>query len=831
MSGLLATSVSGLIAAQRSLETIQHNISNVNTEGYSRQRVELATKPAFLSGEGYLGQGVNITNVTRSYDQFISKQLTISTSAFGDVDRYHQLATRIDNIMADPTTGMAPAMKRFFNSVNELADNSSSIPSRQVMLSEAQVLTQNFNTMNNRFEEIRSQNNNDIDSMVNDINSLAKSIADLNVKIIVDLGQSQGKKQPNDLLDQQDQLISKLAEFVNVSVIKQQNGSSSVFIGSGQSLVLQGGAAEFSTRQSEFDPNHLEVGLKSANGGFMDVTQQITGGSLAGSLRFQNEVLDPAQQQLGRVAVGLALNSNVVHQSGYDLNGVKGQPLFNFAGVEVPVIQSLSNTGNAVVTANFQTTNALAGSTLDYSDFRLEYVAAGGGVDYTLTRIRDNQLINLTATTVGGVSTLSVAATQPPGFNPATFDLSTTISPGTFSTAFSGGTAAVPQEETIGVFSPAVSGGADSFVMDIDGIPFYSKAGSVGATVTKGDLDAALTAFLAIPANAAAYVKVSGSFATDDLRLRKLDGTAIVPNITSNFTATPGAFAANTVNIAGSAAIPPDPGNFTLSVDGLQIYDEAPKPGGTVTAAELDGALNAFLSTGLGAGIYSKTGSFVTGDLVLSKAGMVSNMTLTSNFAATGTPPGTPGAFSGSLTGVTALPGGIEMKVDLSGGASISVGDKFVARPTYSAAQKIGLNIDDPRKLAAATNVEVDPITNLPVFPASIIKGPMPGDNRNALILANLENKLSMLGGRGTFNDTYGQIISGVGTLTRSAELATTAQETLLNQAKGNRENLAGVNLDEEAANLIRFQQAYQASAQSISVVKSLFDTLIGAVR
>ena len=91
MSGLLSTSLSGLMAAQRSLETVQHNISNVNTEGYSRQRVEQGTRPARYTGDGYVGQGVHVTNITRSYDQFINKQLNSSLSAFGDADRYRQL--------------------------------------------------------------------------------------------------------------------------------------------------------------------------------------------------------------------------------------------------------------------------------------------------------------------------------------------------------------------------------------------------------------------------------------------------------------------------------------------------------------------------------------------------------------------------------------------------------------------------------------------------------------------------------------------------------------------------------------------------------------------
>jgi flagellar hook-associated protein 1 FlgK len=660
-----------------------------------------------LTGDGYVGQGVNVTNIARSYDQFITKQLNSSLSAFGDVDTYQRLATRIDNLMADPNTGIAPVMNNFFNAVNEVANDPTSIPSRQVLLSNANNLSQSLNTMNSQFESIRTQNNNDMGARVNDINSLARSIADINVQIAAGMGKTQGLKQPNDLLDKQDALVSKLAEIVNVSVVHQTDGTSSVFIGNGQALVLKNGASEFTAFQSQLDPSKMAIGINTATG-MMDITTQISGGSLGGALRFRDEVLDPAQQQLGRVAAGLAMNINALHKSGYDMSGNSGVDLFSGIAA-VPVFSNPQNNGSAVVTANFQDVNIhpLAAANLDYSDFNLKYVNAGGGVDYTLTRIRDNQVINLTATDTvppTGVYSLSFAATQPANFDRSTYSMASTVSPG--------------------IFTQAVSDGVTGpFTLTVDGLQILNKpAGVVGDKVTKGDLDTALTAFLA---------------------------------------------------------------------------------------------------TGPGAG-YSKTGSFSNNDLVLSKLdGTAISLAIGSNFS-------TPGSFSGQINGLASSPAGIDIKVDLTAGKTISVGDELLIRPTYAAAQKIGVNITDPGKIAAATNVEIDPVTKLPV---SIIKGPMPSDNRNALKLADLQNSLGMVGGKATFNDAYGQIVSGVGTLTQSAQLSSSAQQTLLNQSKGAREGLAGVNLDEEAANLIKFQQAYQASAQSIAVVKSLFDTFISAVR
>ncbi|MFU8787602.1 MAG: flagellar hook-associated protein FlgK [Methylobacter sp.] len=567
MSNLLLTSLTGLKAAQRSLETVQHNISNVNTEGYSRQRVEQRTMPAILTRGGYIGQGVNVTDVTRSYDQFVNKQLSSSLSAFGEADRYHRMSAQVDNIMADPSTGISPVMNRFFNAINEVADDPSSVPARQVMLSEAEILTQSFNTMSGRFENLRTQNNNDIIGMVKDINSYATAIADLNLQISQSLGNAQGIKQPNDLLDQQDALIAKLSEIVNVTVLPQQNGMSSLFIGNGQALVQDGSTSTFTTMQSKFDLNRLEIGLETKTG-VMEITSQLSGGSLVGSLRFRDEVLEPAQQKLGRVAVGLALEVNALHEQGFDLNGDAGEAFFSFAG-GIPVVESPLNGGNASVTVEFKTPSA-AGE-LDFSDYRLEFV----GPDYTLMRMRDKQVINLTAT-----------------------------------------------------------------------------------------------------------------------------------------------------------------------------------------------------ETGVGTNIFT-------------------------------------------LSSVSGLPG-IDITVDQNMGAALG-GDQFLIRPTYTAAEKMGVNIDDPRKIAAAT-------TGTPAAPA-------PGDNRNALQLAELANQLIMVGGKASFNDAYNEVVADVGTLTRASKLRTSAQETLLNQAKGTRESLAGVNLDEEAANLIKFQQAYQASAQAISVARSLFDTLISAVR
>jgi flagellar hook-associated protein 1 FlgK len=135
----------------------------------------------------------------------------------------------------------------------------------------------------------------------------------------------------------------------------------------------------------------------------------------------------------------------------------------------------------------------------------------------------------------------------------------------------------------------------------------------------------------------------------------------------------------------------------------------------------------------------------------------------------------------------------------------------FIIRPTYQAAKNINAVITDPKEIAAST-------------------GGADGDNTNALALAGLENQSTLVDNK-TFSQSYQHMVAQVGTSANSASVSLSAQKALNNQAIEARANFAGVNLDEEAANLIKFQNAYQASSQVVAISRSLFDSLLGAVK
>ena len=548
--GLLGSALSGLTAFQRSLDTTSNNIANVNTEGYSRQRVELATTPEQFTPAGYVGTGVNAVNVTRSYDQFLTGQVRASTAAFSEVDNYHALASEIDNLLADEATGLSTSMKSFFNAVNDLSNDPGSIPIRKILLGETDAMASHFNTIANRLGEIEQQVNTHLQDGVDDLNDYAKALATLNLQIVDSVGRARGQQLPNQLLDQRDELLRKVAEQIDVSVIDQADGSVSVFIGQGQPLVIGGNASILSIAGHASDPNTLEI---LANG--VNITKQISGGALNGNLRFRDEVLYPSQRQLGLLAMGVATEFNAIHQQGYDLDGVQGLALFDLGSPEVQVLSNARDQ-SLVAQATFQapTSSAALGTS-----YRIEVTSSG----FSLTNLENN----------------------------------TTN-------------------------------------------PYASLA----------DLQAATPDF-----------------------------------------------------------------GFTIDF-----------PVGTLT-----------------------------------------------------------------------------------------IGDRFEISPSIHAARTLRRNSDviNPRQIAAA---QASGLT---------------GDNRNALLLADLENQTLMQNGKASFTQVYGQLVAEVGGMTNTALVSRSAQEVLLTQATTEKGNVSGVNLDEEAANLIKFQNSYQAAAQAVSVARSLFDTLIGAVR
>lgn len=402
---ILGISVSALNAAQVGLATTEHNIANANTPGFNRQTVELAVRPAQFTGSGFIGQGVDAVTVKRAYNEFLGRQVLQEQGLASQLNTYYTQIKQIDNMVADPNAGLSPAIQEFFSAVNNVSNNPESVPARQSMISGANFLTSRFQSLNQRLTDLNSSVNSQIGYSVTQINSYAKQISTLNQNIVI--AQSGNGQQPNDLLDQRDQLLTQLNKEIKATVVKQSDGSFSVFIGNGQPLVVGSQTFSLTTQTSAADPTKLDVAYVNYNGSTSAIqTSSLQGGNLGGLIAFRDEALANTQNALGRVAMAVAGTFNEQHKLGQDLSGALGGNFF--AQPSPQVTSNTNNTGTAVVTASVATGadyTALTGS-----DYLLRF---NGGTSYTLTRLSDNLVTNyaagLPATPVDGL-TLSTTA-------------------------------------------------------------------------------------------------------------------------------------------------------------------------------------------------------------------------------------------------------------------------------------------------------------------------------------------------------------------------------------------------------------------------------------
>ncbi|MGD8976887.1 MAG: flagellar hook-associated protein FlgK [Gammaproteobacteria bacterium] len=350
MSLLLNNAISGLLTAQRGMDTTSHNIANVNTEGYSRQRVDQAARVPQFRGSSYVGTGVDVTDVRRIYDQFLTDQLRGATAAEQELTVFRDLSRRVDSILSDEAAGLSQGLSEFFETVESLTADPASLPIRYAVLGQGQALADRFGVLDAQLGALENDVNLRIQGSVSEINGLAGAIARVNDQISRSPGQP-----PSDLLDQRDALLSELAGQIDVSVIAQPDGALNIFVGSGQALVAANRSFDLAVVRDEFDPTRLQVA--QGDSGFA-ISGTLSGGALGGALEFRRAVLDPARQELGRIATGLAESFNAVHRGGMDLASNAGEDFFKVPPVEV--LPSGRNLGNGAVVLGIADFSALA---------------------------------------------------------------------------------------------------------------------------------------------------------------------------------------------------------------------------------------------------------------------------------------------------------------------------------------------------------------------------------------------------------------------------------------------------------------------------------------
>ncbi len=347
---------SGLFAAQRALDVTGHNVSNVHTRGYTRQRVnQSAYNPMNIpGGQGQLGLGVQMHFISQIRDEMLDIKYRQEVNTLGEWEEKYNSLSQIESILNEPTeTGIRKIMDNFFNGINELQKDPSNPTNRSVFLQKAIGLARNFNDMYSRFEKIISDANEEVEASVRSINSMATQIAKLNKQILeAELDGSRA----NDLRDARNVLIDDLSKLVDLEVkyIPIQDGKSSTLMISIQGTPLV----------NNLDTNRLLLETNKDHPMFIDGNNTLPAGArkdlanikvsnikwstsstlnqskLGGSIGSQLEQRDGFKDEtkgapyylrfLSEFANSIAQELNAIHKNGYALNGTvqSGEPLF-----------------------------------------------------------------------------------------------------------------------------------------------------------------------------------------------------------------------------------------------------------------------------------------------------------------------------------------------------------------------------------------------------------------------------------------------------------------------------------------------------------------------
>ena len=387
--GIMNVGVGALKANQIALQTVGNNIANVNTPGYSRQSAVLQTVQGQASGGGFIGKGVDVQTIVRSYDNFLTKQSALANSnASADSAKYDYL-NRLQEIFQTGENGLGATVGNFFNSFADVALAPTDATARTVVMTKAAQMTQQFNFNATSLNDLKLGA---VDQLSNDaatVSEMFAQIASANEQIASALS---GGQVPNDLLDLRDQLIFNVNKYIQTSQVASDNGGINLFISNSQPVVLGSAYATLDVDYDEYNNTNKSKLTYSFGGSDASELNEIYlgGGEMYGLLKFQNNDLIDATNLLGRMALAISTKMNEQQALGVDLNGDAGEDIFSLPTIP-DALASSNNQGTADIAVTVQTTPSGAPS-FKATDYVIEY----NGTNWIATRSVDGTTATLT---------------------------------------------------------------------------------------------------------------------------------------------------------------------------------------------------------------------------------------------------------------------------------------------------------------------------------------------------------------------------------------------------------------------------------------------------
>ncbi len=822
MSDLLAIGSSGITAYQRALATVSNNIANISTDGYSRQNVSLAAGTPQRMGGEYLGTGTVLDGIRRQYDAFAQSNLRNSNSALKGQEPMVSYVNRVIDIMGDVSIGLSSALNQFFSSARDLATDPASTIRRSTFLRDADGLAARFRQLDAQYELLGNETSQAIQNDVGKLNSLTQQLAKINQQFTRHF---RTDDQPPELVDQRDRLLTELSSLTGIKTRFESNGSVVVSLGDtvNQGVLVNGGTSH-------------EVAIVETDGRLSFVTDpygdtkalpNILSGTIGGVLAFREHVLGPATSSLDGLASTLAHEANSVHRSGIDLQGRLGLDLFE--------VKASSRGAASGLTLLISDNNRVAAA----GQFRI--------VDNELNSSNAESRISYGAPSYGGATTLYKSLSQ--GLQPQIASESVVLSTGRAGALLNASPVAALGVAPVGMSDlvlslPDVQAGQTLQVLTRDGrqllgtplsddqrVQIMGDAGmEEGATYDSTPLG---TRFLGMDLMVGARGPVQ-----QIARFDPNDGKLLSPSLA------PAILKGGTVE-AGIGSIP----TGSIKLNGVTLGEL--NTGAALTATDIATWLNSYsASTGVTASVadgaitIERPEGNVTDEirLQLGAAGEAAQLRQLGFEPAlhvigaasddlmvfvTGSP-GTTSTVAAQAIFATASGDPKQalraqaLEVRFSSATRYQIvetgSNSVVAERTYDPIQGViryrGLTVEFSSAPAAGDSFSID--ANLDGV----------GNNEAMLAMADLEST-KVAQGDLTLSESYLDRVNQVSNLAQQAQISKDALNVVFQQAQEARDGVAGVDLNEEAADLVRYQQAYQANAKVMQVASTLFDAIL----
>ena len=840
MSDMLSIGSSGISAYQRALATVSNNIANVNTEGYSRQDIQVASNQPRLLGGSYIGTGVRFDAVKRQYDEFIESNLRNSTSDLKAQEPLLSYVNRVIDIMGNANIGLTSALNQFFQSARDLSSDPASTVQRSIFLRDADGLASRYRQLSSQLETLSQETSQAVDTTLGQVNAFTAQLAQLNKQMSKHPSASQ---QPSELLDQRDLLLRNLSALINVKTSFADNGAVLVSVGDtiDQGVLVRDSTARAITVQpSATETNKLEFTIDAY--GTPEGLPNVTSGQLGGILSFRDTVLNPAMNSLDDLAKTTVSEVNAIHTSGIDAEGNIGTNLFAYT-------TGLENKAAGVQLALQDASKIAAAGQFRVIDDSLNSGTAQARIAYSPGEYAGpTSLIGNLALAVAPFAqteTLAISATE--------------------SYAQVGLIKAGTQDAVITLNAPYSN--KQFQVLTRDGMHLLGSDLSSQA-LTKGWLMKSANGMETGAAYNNSYLNASGSASYLDMDL--FLGAKALPQSVLQFNSANGELA-DPLLVPAVLSSKNVPASFYTSVNktgALTLNGVTLKPPVTPftaasTTADLANWINTFTTTPNTANAATGVTAIInkdTGKLELTLANKSTTQDIRLGLGPNGTP-----ADLGALGFDTSIYAQGVVQDDLLVFVTDNSGSALVPSAVVSA-QVAGVSSemkqilrDQSLKVEFTSDTQytiTDTNTNTLLATRAFDRSGLPqltyrglnlqfsnlpvkgdifridgnqdgiGNNENMMNLIALEDKKVMPGNL-TLTESYIERVNQVGNVSRQASISKDALNVVFTQAKEARDSTSGVSLDEEASALVRFQQAYQANAKVMQMASQLFESIL----